>query len=56
MAAEFTVSHCKSGNPLFIGEKESGHTARFSHLKPLMVEVRGVEPLSEIESTKLLRV
>ena len=37
-------------------EKCAPRKGRFSHLKLEMVEVRGVEPLSETESTKLLRV
>ena len=53
---DFSVSHRKTQNPLFTWEKESGHPARFSHLKPLMVEVGGVEPPSEAASAKLLRV
>lgn len=53
---DFTMSHRKSQNPLFTWENGSGHLARFSHLKLLMVEVGGVEPPSETALAKRLRV
>ena len=50
------MSHWHLQKPLSVGQNALPARGRFSHLKLEMVEVRGVEPLSETESTKLLRV
>ena len=41
---------------MFTWDFKRGVLPDFSHLKLLMVEVAGVEPASEMESDKLLRV
>ena len=46
----------ENAKPLVIGGNEDGREAHVSHLKLEMVEVRGVEPLSETASPKRLRV
>ena len=50
---KFTMSHRESGNPLFTWDFKRGVLPDFSHLKPLMVEVGGVEPKGNLYRLRL---